>query len=94
MDIDGTMTSERRIAIMLRKVLREWMTPAEFAEMRRRNKADHNPLVCHSHDFCDANEAMLEAFRIAVGREADVDNEADCALWNAAWNLARQERLV
>jgi Tfp pilus assembly protein PilV len=53
--------------------------------------------ACATHDFFDANMAMLAAFENVLKREpytitegaTDVQREADQALWNAAWNMAR-----
>lgn len=79
-------------------VLKEWTTPEDFAEMQRLNAAETNPSICHSHDFCDANMAMLEAFEM-MGVTSSVDYEdaysveaehARC-LWNAAWALAKPQ---
>lgn len=72
-------------------VVREWLTPEEFAEVLVRNRAQASALVCHSHDFMDANDAMMEAFeRLGVPYDdVDADDERIAALWNAAWDLAK-----
>jgi len=80
--------------------LRQYLTSDEYAEMQRRNASDNNPLVCHSHDFCDANEIMDAAFIAVLGRSSlpdDIDagmSDADIAMWNAAWNTARKLNLI
>jgi hypothetical protein len=77
-------------------VLVEYLTDEEFAEMKRRNAVETNESVCHSHDFCDANMAMEDAFRRTFGRLPDVTDKEDgsegddVALWNAAWDLAKR----
>ena len=87
------MTETEKLAAEFVAVLTEWLTPAEFAEMQRRNVTAGEG-VCASHDFCDANMAMDEAFTHALGRKPDVmdsDDGAegrDVALWNAAWAAA------
>lgn len=48
-------------------------------------------LVCHSHDFIDANMTMADAF-VAAGVCATADDAAEEAcqpLWNAAWRHAK-----
>lgn len=45
--------------------------------------------VCASHDYCDANEVMAEAFATIVGRELDVQSADDCHTINEAWDRAR-----
>ena len=64
------------------------LTPRKRKAVILRNRKEVHP-VCHSHDFLDANETMSAAFEYAVGRKADVSSDADCALWNAAWDLAK-----
>jgi hypothetical protein len=62
-----------------------------LAEIRRRNKrfdAEGND-SCATHDFCDANMLMDEAFTEAFGREIDLQSDADLSVWNAAWGMAR-----
>jgi hypothetical protein len=61
--------------------LKEWLTPKEFAEMKRRNETDptYANLSCASHDFCDANMAMDSAWRDLIGAEIDADDEEQAA---------------
>lgn len=79
--------------------LREWLTPDQWAEMRRANQAEGDSnLVCHSHDHCDANMAMYEAFR-SLGMEKLValelgDDTRGTLLWNAAWSIAKKRHLT
>lgn len=70
------------------KALGRMLTPAEIAEAVRHNKIEANPGICHSHDHCDANVAMIEALE-ACGLELDVQDEAQHALCNAAWDMAK-----
>ena len=76
-------------------VLQDWLTPAQFEAMRARNRRHRGTTTCASHDDCDANMAMIEAFQTTFGAEprlADQDDGAegpDIALWNAAWSLAK-----
>jgi hypothetical protein len=56
------------IAKAFAAVLRDWLTADQWAEMQARN-VDYSDGVCASHDFCDANEAMAEAFKTITGRE-------------------------
>jgi hypothetical protein len=80
------------IADRFATILLDWLTPVQFLEMKHRN--ENNPTYADgayaSHDFCDANMAMHEAFQSVTGHCAAVDSEADTALWNDAWVLARK----
>ncbi len=35
-----------------------------MAEINDRNAAEEDANICHSHDFCDANEYMNEAMEL------------------------------
>jgi hypothetical protein len=80
--------AEYIIALRFVEVLQAWLSPQEWTEMRERNAKQTNTGICHSHDFCDSNMAMAEAFESVTGREPDTGSDADTALWNAAWALA------
>lgn len=82
-------------------VMGEWLSPAEMAEVRRRN-VDYGA-ACATHDFCDANMAMMEAFEAVMGREpvlGDDDDsmiaaqQADLDLMNAAWVIAKRDHFT
>lgn len=91
------------LARELARTIRRWLTADELAEAVRRNAtpeyADHN--MCATHDFCDANMALDEAYRTTTGRQLvddmqEADGEAaadqDAKWWdyiNGAADLAR-----
>lgn len=82
--------------------LRGWLTPQEFAQMRERNASgDYSDDSCASHDFCDANMAMLPAFQKVMGRDPgfltdpdDARGTSDLYLWGYAWDYAKREHLT
>lgn len=81
------------LAMVFTAVLREWLSAEEWAAVVQRNAMDDDPNVCHSHDFCDANEAMIEAHQIAFGcdfPEGWADSEEYTSFLNAAWETARK----
>lgn len=71
------------------RVLREWLTDDEMAQVIERNAEVDDPRVCASHDFCDANMAMYEAFERVMGHPIDTRKKADVAMWDKAWNMAK-----
>jgi hypothetical protein len=80
--------------------LRESLTPEQFAEMCQKNSTpEYQGGVCASHDYVDANMVMLDAFEDVVGRRMVMDGgdspieQADRALWNAAWEYAHATKL-
>lgn len=71
-------------------ILKGSLSSKQFAEMRRRNRDESSAGVCHSHDFCDANMLMAQAFS-DLGYSTDYDfgdDEAFTARWNEAWEHA------
>ena len=49
----------------------------------RLNRAEGNPNVCHTHDYCDANMVMERAMRECG------ESGRTVAVWNAAWDMAK-----
>tara|TARA_R110000824_G_scaffold116093_3_gene267418 strand:- start:953 stop:1270 length:318 start_codon:yes stop_codon:yes gene_type:complete len=85
------------IADNFRQVLQGWLSPVELRCVDDDNSRETSPYVCHSHDHCDANMAMVEAMeRFDLPWPTDEDgeirdeeySEAHCALWNEAWEIA------
>jgi hypothetical protein len=72
-------------------------TPTEFRAMVDMNKSSHADRgICATHDFCDANMLMLDAFKKTFGREpwfltdADSDKgQTDMRLWGDAWAITK-----
>ena len=85
------MTNQtNQLADAFAAVLRTWLTADEITAIDAANRAeDPARNICHSHDYCDANMAMWEAFEDVVGREP-VDGEPDDTLWVDAWNVAQE----
>lgn len=79
----------KQLGEVFTQYLRREIGPQRFTEVVRRNAVEQSPSVCHSHDFIDANEVMAEAFRAVIGREIDLQSDADCALWSDAWAVAK-----
>ena len=95
------MRNTLMLAQSFASTLRRWLAPEQMRAVVARNTLASYSTACASHDFCDANMAMLEAFGAAFTREplflaapssddaSNAASEADTQLWNAAWNLAR-----
>lgn len=69
------------------RILNERLTPEQIKEINRRNAVSENPACCASHDFCDANQAMIDALEV-FGIEFDPETPTD--LINAAWGIAQK----
>lgn len=70
-------------------VIREWLTPDQCREIDSRNAAETDAAICHSHDFCDANQAMIDALE-RFNVELDLQDDAQRNLMQDAWNIAKR----
>ena len=86
-------TNETDLARHFIETLRSWLTAEQLATVVTRNATSEYARACASHDFCDANEAMAEAYQTTfdVPMPLSEDEGADRALvaCNSAWALAR-----
>lgn len=46
--------------------------------------------VCVTHDYCDGNQVMLDAYEKCYKREFNMQNDDDMQLWNGAWEFAKR----
>lgn len=62
-----------------------------LAEINRLNDAETDPRVCHTHDFTDANQVLLDAWQKLTGEECNYasTNDAMNSVINAAWDIAK-----
>lgn len=68
--------------------LRSALTPEQMFNVTQRN--EHYPWhTCASHDFCDANMVMLDAWKEVFSSHIDLQSEADTLIWNQAWQIAK-----
>ena len=84
-----------KIAARFAEVLRSWLNEREFKEMVRKNTTPaYGYPICASHDYCDANMAMMEAFESVVGHniiphgDGEITEE-NMKIWADAWDRAR-----
>lgn len=91
----------KRLALSFAISLREEIGDKDYNEVRARNATDEYARFCASHDFCDANMVMFDAFNTEIGLDIDFDNDDApafnddaAAIWNAAWDLARATYLT
>jgi len=68
-----------------------------LGEIRRKNLAyqlEGNGECCATHDFCDANVVMSDAFESVMGYEVDPQDEQQAKLWGEAWDYAKIKYLT
>ncbi len=78
--------------------LRRELTAEQFDEVLQGNVGISDK-CCASHDVCDANMPMADAFETVAGHEIDPSEDsdasrADVTLWNAAWETATPRLLT
>ena len=83
-----TALSARELALNFKAGMREALTPEQIAIVNLVNTATRNN-TCATHDFCDANQVMLDAFEQTFERELDFDSEDDTDLVNLAWSAIK-----
>jgi len=75
-------------------VLRQWLSDTEISRINAANAASgYDASSCASHDYCDANMAMLEAVSSSTGIPIDSVDVVDarfCELSNEAWAIAKR----
>lgn len=72
------------------ETLHAWLGKKKMAQVVKLNKRERSKGICHSHDFCDANQAMLDAaaeLGIEIGDAGE--NAKQTKIWVGAWNLAK-----
>ena len=84
-----SLSNEAKLAMKFSEILRDDLTEEQMDLVNERNAAEprDSPRVCHSHDFCDANEVMADALELMGVPEFRPEVSE---LVNAAWNLARE----
>jgi hypothetical protein len=96
-----TTDTTARLALEFARKLHAALPTVQMALLVARNADETDPMVCHSHDFCDANMVMDEAMQRVLGRATrmpsdaeegnctQAESDADTTLWNTAWDQAR-----
>ena len=67
------------------RLIQETLTESEFQDVLRLNGNDHS---CHTHDFCDSNQVMLDAMENLGITYDGSDSSND--LINEAWNISHR----
>ena len=75
-------------------ILSNWLTDYEMDLVVHYNATPAYVQSCASHNFCDANMAMLAAFEDTTNCEFDLDDQGHVDLFNAAWDYAKINHLT
>ncbi len=87
--------SVKKLAKMFSWELRCALTEEEMAEVIEANREPENVGTCASHDVCDANMVMIEAWTKFFGvDDINFNDNEQCRLWNEAWDLAKADEFA
>lgn len=86
--------SAENLAVEFSKILRAWLGPNRMKQVIEKNATPEYADCCASHDYCDANEAMDEAFVHLRGKGMSVQNKKDVDLFNRAWGIAKANKFA
>ncbi len=67
-----------------------YLSEEQMHEVRERNEDEENKNICHTHDFCDSNQAMLDALE-SLGVEYVPNTEIAREL---TYRVAERRKLV
>lgn len=78
------------LAVEFCRVLRDWLTPEQLDAINHANSTEFKDSpICASHDYCDPNQAMLDAMEV-FGIELDCQSDEQCRLIELAWDIANK----
>jgi hypothetical protein len=63
-----------------------------LAQVIEINANSDNPSECATHDYCDANQTMIDAFENLFNKPLDILDYDQSFLIDAAWTLAKTMR--
>lgn len=94
------LNATTRLAMIFSRHLLEYIGAENLAEVNARNAREPlADLICHSHDFCDANQIHLNAWEEYFGpgtcpafidEATAAEKERDLELCNRSWSLAKR----
>ncbi len=83
-----TISTKINVAKAFGQILHSWIGADTIESIITENKR-RNDLTCASHDHCDSNQAMLDAFESVTGIEAEPVNDKHRNCMNDAWTIAK-----
>ena len=88
------MKNAIKIANKFSSILREWLTTEELNEINNKNTEYKKGIGtwCATHEYCDPNQGMINAFAYFGIVDIDFENEKHINLINDAWKLASDNK--
>jgi len=81
------------VARVFQQKIHEVLTTEELIKIDKANKINDEHSMgtcCATHDYCDANVYMIDAFREVIGRYAIAASDHDMGITNDAWDRAKE----
>lgn len=88
-DVDIQAVAIRRLSETFSRIVRDELAE-DLTEIVRRNRLTEYEHSCATHDYCDANMLMHDAFVEVQGHDLDASSAMDTHLWNDAWLRSAQ----
>lgn len=96
-DADRISRENHRMGARFAQLLYEYLGQEKWKAMRLGNAAIHlregHGKLCDSHEYCDANQFILDAFEEVIGREAEPNDDDDMTRMQDAWAIATKRYL-
>lgn len=90
------MTDVQKLSERFSFIIRQWLTAEQVIEVNLRNAMNRDlgdNSTCATHDFCDANMAMHQAFLDVLDVDASAEDNINNAFvilqWSKAWDLSK-----
>lgn len=84
------LPSAEELARTFSAIIRKWLSQAELLNVIYLNGTAEYANCCATHNYCDPNQAMIDALEQFGVYGFDANDEELTALINEAWSLARK----
>ena len=86
------LPSPAALALEFSRVLTEWLGEAKIAQIVLANQTPEYRGCCASHDFCDSNQAMIDAWTNLSIVVIRANSSEHAEVINRAWDIAKRHR--
>lgn len=81
----------RILSEIFKDIIQEWLTEEQLRKIDAKNRTHEYKRgnLCASHEFCDPNQAMIDAVE-SLGFEFDTQDEEQGVAIDRAWSLTKE----
>lgn len=87
------MSNENKLSVLFSAVIRSWLSKDELEKVNDLNQNEADKQICHSHDFCDANQAMIDALD-QMKMDYEPMDDIQGKLINDAWEISKSANFM